>query len=81
MLTKFFFKWRRPKKKIKSLSNLDINNIIKFTKKTLIKAIRLGGSSIKIFLVAVEKKAHFSNILVFTVKKDIIAQRQTVMAR
>ena len=25
----------------------------------------LGGSSIKDFLVAVEKKAHFNNILVF----------------
>ena len=48
-----------PRKKIKSLSNLDINNIIKFTKKTLIKAIRLGGSSIKNFSSSSGKKGSF----------------------
>ena len=48
-----------PRKKLKSLSNLDINNIIKFTKKTLIRAIRLGGSSIKNFSSSSGKKGSF----------------------
>ena len=44
-----YFSGIKPKKKIKDLSFLEIKKIIYFTKKILIKAIKLGGSSIKDF--------------------------------
>ena len=53
-----------PKKEIQYLSDLEIKNIIKFTKKILFKAIDLGGSSIKDFSSSSGKKGsyqqHFS---------------------
>ncbi len=46
----------RPTKKIQELSNHNIKKIIKFTKKILSKAIKLGGSSIKDFSSSSGKK-------------------------
>jgi len=59
-----FFSGVNPKKQIQYLSDLEIKNIIKFTKKILFKAIDLGGSSIKDFSSSSGKKGsyqqHFS---------------------
>ena len=44
-----FFSKIKPTKKTKDLLDKDIKNVIKFTKKILFKAIKLGGSSIKDF--------------------------------
>jgi len=59
-----FFSGVNPKKEIQYLSDLEIKNIIKFTKKILFKAIDLGGSSIKDFSSSSGKKGsyqqHFS---------------------
>ena len=49
----------KPTKKIKSLADKEIKNIIKFTKKILTKAIVLGGSSIKDFSSTSGKKGSF----------------------
>ena len=49
----------KPTKKIKSLADKEIKNIIKFTKKILSKAIVLGGSSIKDFSSTSGKKGSF----------------------
>ena len=49
----------KPIKKIQRLSILEINKIIKFTKKILSKAISLGGSSIKDFSSDSGKKGLF----------------------
>ena len=49
----------KPTKKIKSLTDKEIKNIIKFTKKILTKAIVLGGSSIKDFSSTSGKKGSF----------------------
>ena len=48
-----------PRKKIETLSNLEIKKIIKYTKKTIIRAIKLGGSSIKNFSSSSGKKGSF----------------------
>ena len=54
-----FFSGVKPSKKIKKLSDLEIQKIIKFTKKTLLNAIALGGSSIKDFSSVSGKKGSF----------------------
>ena len=54
-----FFSGIRPAKKIKKLSNLEIQKIIKHSKKIISKAIMLGGSSIKDFSSSSGKKGSF----------------------
>jgi formamidopyrimidine-DNA glycosylase len=54
-----FFSRVRPAKRIKNLSDLEIKKIIKFTKKILNRAIKLGGSSIKDFSSSSGKKGSF----------------------
>ena len=54
-----FFSKIKPTKKTKDLSNEDIKKVIKFTKKILFKAIKLGGSSIKDFSSDNGKKGLF----------------------
>ena len=54
-----FFSGIKPTKKIQKLSNLEINKIIRFTKKILSRAINLGGSSIKDFSSDSGKKGLF----------------------
>jgi len=54
-----FFSCVRPAKKIKKLTNLEIQKIIKFSKKIILKAIMLGGSSIKDFSSSSGKKGSF----------------------
>ena len=49
----------RPVKKIKKLANIEIQKIIKFSKKIISKAIVLGGSSIKDFSSGSGKKGSF----------------------
>ena len=55
----------RPTRKTKVISNSEINKIIKNTKKILKKSIRLGAHQLKTFLVVMEKKDCFSNVLMF----------------
>jgi len=54
----------KPSKKIQNLNNAEIKKIIKYTKKILIRAINLGGSSIKNFSSTSGKRGsyqqHFS---------------------
>ena len=52
-----------PLRKINSLNNLEIRNIIKSTKKILKKAISFGGTTIKNFIVSEEKIGYFKNKL------------------
>ena len=54
-----FFSKIKPTKKSKDLLDADIKKIIKFTKKILFKAIKLGGSSIKDFSSDNGKKGLF----------------------
>ena len=54
-----FFSGVRPTKKIKKLTNSEIQKIIKFSKKIITKAIILGGSSIKDFSSGSGKKGSF----------------------
>ena len=54
-----FFSGVRPAKKIKKLTNFEIQKIIKFSKKIISKAIVLGGSSIKDFSSSSGKKGSF----------------------
>jgi len=54
-----FFSRVKPNKKIKDLSNNEIKEIIKLTKKVITKAIILGGSSIKDFSSVSGKKGSF----------------------
>ncbi len=54
-----FYSKINPKKKINTLVNREINNILKFTKKILFKAIRHGGSSIKDFSSSSGKKGSY----------------------
>ena len=54
-----FFSGIRPEKKIKNLLDNDIKKIIKFTKMILLKAIALGGSSVKNFSSSNGKKGLF----------------------
>jgi formamidopyrimidine-DNA glycosylase len=54
-----FFSGVRPAKKIKKLKNIEIEKIIKFSKKIISKAIMLGGSSIKDFSSSSGKKGSF----------------------
>ena len=65
-----FFSGIRPEKKIKSLSNDEIKKIIKFTKKIILKAIKLGGSSIKDFSSSSGKKGSFQQHFSVYGKKD-----------
>ena len=54
-----FFSKIKPTKKTKDLLDRDIKKIIKFTKKILFEAIKLGGSSIKDFSSGNGKKGLF----------------------
>ena len=54
-----FFSGIRPAKKIKNLTDIEIQKIIKFSKKIITKAITLGGSSIKDFSSSSGKKGSF----------------------
>ena len=54
-----FFSGVRPSRETRNLSNVEIIKIIKFTKKILIKAITLGGSSIKNFSSSGGKRGSF----------------------
>ena len=54
-----FFSKIKPTKKSKDLLDADIKKVIKFTKKILFKAIKLGGSSIKDFSSDNGKKGLF----------------------
>ena len=49
----------KPTKKVSDLSDYEIKKIIKFTKKILLQAISLGGSSIKNFSSSNRKKGSF----------------------
>ena len=49
----------KPSKKVRNLLNSEIKRIIKFTKKILLQAIALGGSSIKDFSSSNGKKGSF----------------------
>jgi formamidopyrimidine-DNA glycosylase len=49
----------KPFRKVKSLKEFEIKKIVKFTKKVLKKAIKLGGSSIKDFSSSNGKKGSF----------------------
>ena len=59
-----FFSGKMQKKKIKKLTNVEVQKIIKFSKKIISKAIIFGGSSIKDFSSSSGKKGsyqqHFS---------------------
>ncbi len=52
-----------PLRKTNSLNNLEIENIIKSTKKILKKSISFGGTTIKNFIVSEEKIGYFKNKL------------------
>ena len=54
-----FFSGVRPVKKIKKITDVEIQKIIKFSKKVIYKAITLGGSSIKNFSSSSGKKGSF----------------------
>ncbi len=54
-----FFSGIKPEKEIKKLTDIEIKKIIKFSKKIISKAIRLGGSSIKDFSSSSGKKGSF----------------------
>ena len=54
-----FFSCIKPTRKIKNLTDSEINKVIKFTKKILLRAITLGGSSIKDFSSSSGKKGLF----------------------
>ena len=54
-----FFSGVKPYKKIKKLSDNEIKNIIKLTKRIITKAIKLGGSSIRDFSSSSGKKGSF----------------------
>ena len=54
-----FFSGVRPSKKVKKITNSEIQKIIKFSKKIISKAIILGGSSIKDFSSSSGKKGSF----------------------
>ncbi len=65
-----FFSGVRPAKKIKKLTNFEIQKIIKFSKKIISKAIVLGGSSIKDFSSSSGKKGSFQQHFSVYGKKD-----------
>ena len=65
-----FFSGVKPSKKIKKLSDLEIQKIIKFSKKIISKAIILGGSSIKDFSSSSGKKGSFQQHFRVYGKKD-----------
>ena len=52
-----------PLRKINSLNNLEIRNMVKSTKKILKRAISSGGTTIKNFIVSEEKIGYFKNKL------------------
>ncbi len=54
-----YFSGIKPTKQTQNLSNLEIKKIVKFTKKILLKAITLGGSSIRDFSSSGGKKGSF----------------------
>ena len=65
-----FFCGIKPAKKIKKLTNFEIQKIIKFSKKIIFKAIILGGSSIKDFSSSSGKKGSFQQHFCVYGKKD-----------
>ena len=65
-----FFSGIRPTKEIKKLTDLEIQKIIKFSKKIISKAIICGGSSIKDFSSSSGKKGSFQQYFSVYGKKD-----------
>ena len=65
-----FYSGIKPTKKVKNLSEREIQKIIKFTKKILSNAITLGGSSIKNFSRDNGKKGLFQQYFCVYGKKD-----------
>ena len=65
-----FFSGVRPAKKIEKLTTLEIQKIIKFSKKVISKAIIFGGSSIKNFSSSSGKKGSFQQYFTVYGKKD-----------
>ncbi len=65
-----FFSGIRPTKEIKKLTDLEIQKIIKFSKKIISKAIIFGGSSIKDFSSSSGKKGSFQQYFSVYGKKD-----------
>ena len=64
-----FFSKVKPARNVKNLSEIEIKKIIKFTKKVLSHAIKLGGSSIKDFSSSNGKKGSFQQHFVVYGKK------------
>jgi formamidopyrimidine-DNA glycosylase len=60
----------RPFREVKSLTEFEIKKIVKFTKRVLKKAIKLGGSSIKDFSSSNGKKGSFQQYFNVYGKKD-----------
>ena len=52
----------KPTRRVHKLKNIEIQKIVTFTKKILIKSIRLGGSSIKNFSSDDGKKGSFQQV-------------------
>ena len=65
-----FFSRVRPAKKINKLTDVEIQRIIKFSKRIILKAIKLGGSSIKDFSSSSGKKGSFQQHFSVYGKKD-----------
>ena len=65
-----FFSGVKPEKKIEKLKTLEIQKIIKFSKKVISKAIILGGSSIKNFSSSSGKKGSFQQYFTVYGKND-----------
>ena len=65
-----FFSGVKPTKKINKLSKAEIQRVIKFTKKIISKAIKLGGSSIRNFSSSSGKKGSFQQHFSVYGKKD-----------
>ena len=60
----------KPDRKVKTLKDLELKKIIKFTKKILSNSIKLGGSSIKDFSSSNGKKGSFQQHFNVYGKKD-----------
>ena len=66
----------RPSRKVKSLKELELKKIVKFTKNILMKAIKLGGSSIKDFSSSNGKKGSFQqNFSVYGKKGELCSNK------
>ena len=64
-----------PIREVKSLNDKELRKIIVSTKKILRHAIRLGGTTIKNFVVSNEKIGYFKNKLMVYGKEGLYCQR------